>query len=131
MSLDVVSELFEGKKTYNPVTGVRVVERVTSGAVRIESVDKVDYDILEMVAAEEGYLTKSGSFTPRVVDKGVIIARVGSRSDPGRRHDLFIYLFPPDEKQMTTYARTVALQKGVYEPETKRINLGSEGALYA
>lgn len=110
--LDVVSELFEGESLlFNPVLGVEIVERVTSEAVRIEFVDKVDYDTLRMVAAEEGYLIKSGSFTPRITDKGVIIARVGSQSDPEREHNLFIYLIPPDEKQMTTYTRTVALQK--------------------
>ena len=45
--LDVVSELFEGESLlFNPVLGVEIVERVTSEAVRIEFVDKVDYDTL-------------------------------------------------------------------------------------
>lgn len=121
--LEVVSELLDGKELpSNLPSGVEKVERVTSEAIRIELADQVDYDLLYRVAAEEGYGIKAGGFAPRVVDKGRIVARVGSESDPGGRRDIFIYLLPPTADEMSMYTRAIAIRDGVLNAETGKIN---------
>jgi len=122
--LDVISELFdEGTLSLDLPSGVEKVERVTSEAVRVKFVDKVDYDLLYMVAAKEGYSVEAGSFALRVMNKGTIVARVGSQSDPGGEHNMFIYLHPPLVEQMSTYRKAIAVRDGVLNQETGKMNL--------
>ena len=121
--LEVVSELFSGESSSSDLpVGVERLERVTSEAVRIKFIYKVDYNLLSAIAAEEGYSILTGSFAPRVMDKGTIVARVGSQSDPGGGHDIFIYLLPATVEQMSTYGRVMASQCGVLGFEAGRIN---------
>lgn len=122
--LDVISELFGGEdSSFDLPVGVEEFTRVTPEAVRIRFSDEVDCDLLCSVAAEEGYVIKAGTFSPRLMDKGTIVARVGSRSDPGGACNIFIYLLPPVVEQMSTYRKVTAVQVGVLDPETGKMNL--------
>jgi len=122
--LGVISELLEGGgSSFQLPLGVERVERVTPEAVRIEFADEVDYGLLYSLAAEEGYIVEEGSFTPRVIDNGMILARVGSRSDPRGKHNIFIYLFPNATEQMNAYMETVAVRYGILDLQTRKINL--------
>lgn len=122
--LDVISGLFEdgGSLSQDLPLGVEKVEKITLDSIRINFSDEVDCELLTRIAEDEGYIVKSESVAPRVIDKGTIVARVGSRSDPGRRRDLFLYLIPSDEKRMSMYRRVVAARKGVLDIETGRID---------
>jgi len=122
--LDIISGLFEdgGSSFQDLPLGVEKVERITLDSIRINFSDEVDCELLTRIAEDEGYIVKSESIAPRVIDKGTIVARVGSRSDPGRRRDLFLYLIPSDEKRMSMYRRVVAARKGVLDIETGRID---------
>lgn len=122
--LEVISELFNAEDSFfDPPSGVEKVERVTFDAVRIKFVEKVDRDLLYRVASEEGYIVEAGYFAPRVIDKGTIVARVGSQSDPGGESDMFIYLFPPFVEQMSMYRKVVGARDGVLDSESGRIDL--------
>lgn len=121
--LEAISDLFEGKAPTNLPSGVEKVERVTPESVRIKFFDEVDDGLLSRIADEEGYIVRAKGFTPRIIEKGTIVVRVGSRSDPGRRCDVYLYLFPPEKSQMSTYRRIVAQREGVLNPETGEINL--------
>ena len=122
--LDIISGLFEdgGSSFQDLPLGVEKVERITLDSIRINFSDEVDCELLTRIAEDEGYIVKSESVAPRVIDRGTIVARVGSRSDPGRRRDLFLYLIPSDEKRMSMYRRVVAARKGVLDIETGRID---------
>jgi len=122
--LDVISGLFEdgGSLSQDLPLGVEKVEKITLDSIRINFSDEVDCELLTRIAEDEGYIVKSESVAPRVIDKGTIVARVGSRSDPGRRRDLFLYLIPSDEERMSMYRRVVAARKGVLDIETGRID---------
>jgi len=121
--LDAISELFQGQSSsVNLPLGVKKIERVTSEAVRIQFKDKVDQNLLCHLAYEEGYLVQKGDFTPRVVDKGTIVARVGSQSDPGKKQNIFIYLIPRKKEEMSTYTKAIALRNGVLNRETAEID---------
>ncbi len=122
--LDIISGLFEdgGSSFQDLPLGVEKVERITLDSIRINFSDEVDCELLTRIAEDEGYIVKSESIAPRVIDRGTIVARVGSRSDPGRRRDLFLYLIPSDEKRMSMYRRVVAARKGVLDIETGRID---------
>ena len=120
---DVISELFEGKTLSSDLPlGVKKVERITSGVIRINFSDEVDCELLIKIAEDEGYVVKYRRIAPRVVDKGTIVARVGSQSDPGKQHDLFIYLIPPEGTQISLYRKIVAAREGVIDLETGRID---------
>jgi len=122
--LDIISGLFEdgGSSFQDLPLGVEKVEKITLDSIRINFSDEVDCELLTRIAEDEGYIVKSESVAPRVIDKGTIVARVGSRSDPGRRRDLFLYLIPSDEERMSMYRRVVAARKGVLDIETGRID---------
>jgi len=122
--LDIISGLFEdgGSSFQDLPLGVEKVEKITLDSIRINFSDEVDCELLTRIAEDEGYIVKSESVAPRVIDRGTIVARVGSRSDPGRRRDLFLYLIPSDEKRMSMYRRVVAARKGVLDMETGRID---------
>ena len=122
--LDIISGLFEdgGSSFQDLPLGVEKVEKITLDSIRINFSDEVDCELLTRIAEDEGYIVKSESVAPRVIDRGTIVARVGSRSDPGRRRDLFLYLIPSDEKRMSMYRRVVAARKGVLDIETGRID---------
>ena len=122
--LDIISGLFEddGSSFQDLPLGVEKVERITLDSIRINFSDEVDCELLTRIAEDEGYIVKSESIAPRIIERGTIVARVGSRSDPGRRRDLFLYLIPSDEKRMSMYRRVVAARKGVLDIETGRID---------
>jgi len=121
---DVISELFDkaGSLSQDLPLGVEKVERITLDSIRINFSDEVECELLTGIAEDEGYIVKSESVAPRVMDKGTIVARVGSRSDPGKRRDLFLYLIPSNEKQMSMYRRVIAARKGVLDIETGKID---------
>ena len=120
---DVISELFDkDRQPQDLPLGVEKVERITPESVRINFSDEVDCGLLTRIAEDEGYIVESGSIAPRIMKKGTIVARVGSQSDPGRRRDLFIYLIPPAEEQMSMYRKVVAAREGVLDLRTGRID---------
>ncbi|MFQ6095462.1 MAG: hypothetical protein ACE5NN_04900 [Candidatus Bathyarchaeia archaeon] len=120
---DIISNLFdEQSSSLDLPVGVEKVERITSDCIRINFSEEVDCELLTGISEEEGYVVKSEKIAPRVIDKGTIVARVGSRSDPGRRRDLFIYLIPPDEEQMSVYRKVVAAREDVLDLKTGRMN---------
>ncbi|MEM2341789.1 MAG: hypothetical protein QXX94_05220 [Candidatus Bathyarchaeia archaeon] len=122
--LDVISSLFEGDEYFDALpVGVVNVELVTSESVRVMFSNRVDYNLLCRVSLEEGYSIDASWYTPRIVDKGHIIARVGSRSDPGEDHNIFIYLFPASGI-MSTYMRAAAIGHKIIDPKTNRIDMG-------
>ena len=120
---DIISNLFDERRLSRDLPiGVVKVERVTPDSIRINFSDEVDCELLTRIGEEEGYLVKSEKVAPRVIDRGAIVARVGSRSDPGKRRDLFIYLIPPDEKEMSMYRKVVAAREDVLDLKTGRID---------
>ncbi len=121
--LDVISDVFaEGASSFDPPLGVELVEKVDSDVIRIQFVDEVDCDLLCREAVKEGYRIERGSFAPRILHNGAIIARVGSRSDPKSQRSIFIYLIPFDGKGMSVYRKVVAARHGVIDPRTSRVN---------
>lgn len=121
---DVISELFDegGSLSQDLPLGVEKIERITIDSIRINFSEEIDCELLTRIAEDEGYIVKSQSASPRVIDKGTIVARVGSRSDPGKRRNLFLYLIPSNEKRMSMYRRIVAARKGVLDIETGSID---------
>ena len=121
--LDVISDVFgESSKSSDLPIGVEHVEKVDSDTIRVQFIDEVDCDLLCKEAIREGYSVARGEFTPRIVYKGTIIARVGGRSDPARQRSVFIYLIPPDKREMSTYREVVAVRHGVLDPRTGLVN---------
>ena len=119
----IVSKLFDERRSSEDLPiGVENVQRITSDSIRINFTDEVDSKLLARIAEEEGFIVKSEKIAPRVMDRGTIVARVGSRSDPGKQRDLFIYLIPPDERQMSMYRKVVATRENVLDPKTGRID---------
>jgi len=121
--LDVVSDVFAEKtSSFDSPIGVERVEKVGSDVIRIQFIDDVDCDLLCREAIKEGHRVEKGSFTPRIIYNGAIIARVGSESDPKKRRSIFIYLIPFDKEEMSTYREVVAVRCGVMDPRTGRVN---------
>lgn len=122
--LDIISELMEGTPSSATLpSGIRSVEKVTAEAFRIEFQDGVDPRLLSKVAVKEGYTVEEGSFAARVVDRGAIVARMGSQSDPCRGHDLFIYLLPAKTSEMNAYVKTIAVMHRILDSRTGTLNL--------
>lgn len=122
--LEAVSNLFdEGKPPPRLPLGVEAIERSTIEAVRIKFRDEIDEKVLTRIALREGYRVESGGFTPRIMDREAIVARVGGRSDIGGRHDLYIYPFPPEIERLSMYRRAIAMRRRIIDPETGRVNL--------
>jgi len=122
--LEALSRLFEeGRPPARLPPGVEVIERPTVEAVRIKFKDEIDEDILTRIAFKEGYKVDVGGFTPRIRDRELIVARVGSKSDLGGRRDLYIYLFPPEIERLSTYRRAIAARRGIINPKTGKANL--------
>ena len=121
--LGVISDVFaENTSSFDPPLGVEKVEKVDSDVIRIQFTDDVDCDLFCREAIKEGYRVEQGIFAPRIICKGSIIARVGSRSDPEKRRSVFIYLIPFDRREMSTYREVVAVRHGVIDPRTGRVN---------
>lgn len=121
--LEVISKLFENGEYFGPLpVGVANVELVTSETVRITFTNKVDCNLLCRIAIEEGYSIDAGGYSLRIVDKGHIIARVGSRSDPGADFNIFIYLFPASGV-MSLYMRSVAISHKILDPQTNKVSV--------
>ncbi|RLI13282.1 hypothetical protein DRO35_00660 [Candidatus Bathyarchaeota archaeon] len=121
--LDAISDIFVGKTPiFKPPLGVEEIEKIDSDIVRIQFVDDIDCDLLCKEAIKEGYTVKRGWFTPRIIWDGTIIARVGGESDMTGQRSVFTYLIPPNEKEMSTYRRIVAIQHEVLDQRTNRIN---------
>jgi len=121
--LDAISEVFaESDEPSNLPMGVEQVEKIDSDVVRVQFIDEVDCNLLCKEAIREGYGVAGNGFTPRIVHKGTIIARVGGRSDPAKQRSIFIYLIPSDKKEMNTYREVVAVRHGVLDPRTGLIN---------
>jgi len=121
--LDVISDVFaENKSSFDPPIGVEQVEKIDSDIIRIQFIDDVDCDLLCREATKRGYHVERGSFAPRIIWKGTIIARVGSRSDPAKRRSVFIYLIPLSRREMSTYREVAAIRHGVLNPRTGRVN---------
>ncbi|MBS7648117.1 MAG: hypothetical protein QXK89_07505 [Candidatus Bathyarchaeia archaeon] len=122
--LDVISRLFESGEYFGDLpAGVINVELITSEAVRVMFVDKVDCDLFCIIAVEEGYSIDARGYAPRIIDRGNIIARVGSRSDPGADRNIFIYLFPTSPGAMSMYMKAAAIRFGILNPATNKINM--------
>ncbi len=124
--LEAISEILGGGGAFlksNLPPGVESVERVTAEAVRIKLSEKVDEDLLSSIAREEGYQVVKGEFPLRVLRRGAIMVRVGSRSDPDGRFNLYIYPIPPKLDGLSMYRRILAEREGVVDPETGKINL--------
>jgi hypothetical protein len=122
--LEAISNLFDERKSPSRLPlGVEAVERPTIEAIRIKFRDEIDEETLTRIALREGYRVESGDFTPRIRDREVIVARIGSRSDVGGRHDLYIYPFPPEIGKLSMYRRAIALRRGIIDLKTGRVNL--------
>lgn len=123
--LDVVSELTEKTVYTGPLPdGVSRVDSVTPEAIRVTFTGRVDRRLLCSIAVEEGFTVDAGSYPPRIVDNGHIVARVGSRSDPGGDRTVYIYLFPASSKLMNPYIEVTAVRYGILDPATKQVDLG-------
>jgi len=122
--LEILSRLIENHDPpKNLPKGIVRIERVTIEATRIQFTEKINTNLITRIAKEEGYEVKEGDFPPRIIDEGIIIARVGSPSDPGGEQDLYIYPFPPEMERLSIYRRILAIKKGIIDPETESINL--------
>jgi len=122
--IEAISDLFEGKTYPSHLPScVRSVERINIETVRINFVEEVDIDLLANIAVEMGYRVEAGTFAPRIIDRDVIVARVGSRSDIGGRRDLYIYPFPPELDYISMYRKAVAVKRGIIDGETGKVNL--------
>jgi len=121
--LDVISDVFaESTSSFNPPLGVEKVEKIDSDVIRIQFLDDVDCDLLCREAIKRGYHVERGRFAPRIIWKGTIIARVGSRSDPAKRRSVFIYLIPFNRREMNAYREVAAIRHGILNPRTGRLN---------
>jgi len=121
--LEVISKLFENGEYFGPLpVGVANIELITSETVRITFTNKVDCNMLCKIAIEKGYSIDASGYSPRIVDKGHIIARVGSRSDPGAEYNIFIYLFPTSGI-MSIYMRSAAIRHKILDPKTSKLNV--------
>jgi len=122
--LDVISQLLENGEYFGPLPeGVISVDLVTPEAVKVMFADRVDYNLFCEIAIEEGYKIDAAGYTPRVVDEGNIIARVGSKSDPGLDCNIFIYIFPPLIGAMSIYMRSAAIRFGILNPENNKLDM--------
>jgi len=122
--LEAISDLFDGQAVLSNLSkGIEKIERVTVEATRIKIDDEVDEKLLSWIAEEEGYSIEKGSFALRVIKEGMIIARVGSKSDVGGGFDLYIYLFPPEMDEASIYTKILAEREGVLDHPTGKINL--------
>ncbi|MEM1507709.1 MAG: hypothetical protein QXU02_06115 [Candidatus Bathyarchaeia archaeon] len=122
--LEVISRIFEGGEYLGILPeGVVGVDLVTPEIVRVTFVDKVDHNLFYEIAVKEGFSVDAQGYAPRIVDKGNIVARIGSRSDPGAERSIFMYLFPSSAEAMSIYMRATAVRLGVLNPENGRINV--------
>mgnify|MGYP000008669835 CR=1 FL=1 len=123
--LDVISSLIESGGYFGRLpVGVKSVEMVTSESVRVMFIDRVDYDLLYRIAVKSGFSVNARGYSPRIIDdKGNIVARVGSRSDPGADRNIFIYIFPASTGLMSMYMRVIATRYGILNPSTNKINV--------
>ena len=121
---DVISSLIErGIYLGKLPVGVKSVEMVTSESIRIMFIDRIDYNLLYQVAVRSGFSVDARGYPPRIVDKGNIVARVGSRSDPGADRNIFIYIFPTSANSMSMYMRVIAARYGILDPLNNKINV--------
>ena len=122
--LDVIFSLLEKGVYFGflPV-GVSRIERMTLEAVRVMFVDRVDRDLLRRIAVKNGFSVDTGRYAPRIVDRGHIVARVGSRSDPGGDRNIFIYLFPASIELMSMYMRVTAIRYGILDSLASKMNI--------
>ncbi|MBS7642464.1 MAG: hypothetical protein QW374_06540 [Candidatus Bathyarchaeia archaeon] len=86
--------------------------------------DKIDHNLLSSIALSEGYTIDYGSYKLRILDKGVIVARVGSKSDKGSERSVFLYLIPSSIEVMNLYDKCAASIHGILDEECGRIDLG-------
>lgn len=122
--LEAVSDLFDEERAPSGLPkGIEEVERVTVEAVRIKFGDEVNQELLSRIAEEEGFSIQKGGFALRVIKKGAMIARVGSRSDFGEHFDLYVYIFPPETEKISVYRKILAEREGILDPYTGKINL--------
>jgi len=122
--LDVILDLIE-KGAYSGFLpkGVSHVEVMTPEAIRVMFIEKVDCNLLQQIALKNGFSINVGRHGLRIEDRGHIIARVGSRSDPGGDRDIFIYLFPSSPELMSMYMRATAIRFGILDSSASRINV--------
>jgi len=121
--LDVISDVFaENTSSFDPPLGVERVEKIDFDVIRVQFIDDVDCDLFCREAVKRGYRVEKGRFAPRIIWKGTIIARVGSRSDPAKQRSIFIYLIPFDKKKMSTYREVAAIRHGIIDPRTGLVN---------
>ena len=122
--LDVISSLIERGGYFGRLpVGVRSVEMVTPESIRVMFIDRVDHNLLYQVAIKSGFSVDARGYAPRIIDKGNIVARVGSRSDPGADRNIFIYIFPASTNLMSMYTRVIAARHGILNPSTNKINM--------
>jgi len=107
----------------SPLYGVSEINIINRNTVRVTFRDKIDCNILSSIALGEGYTVDSGSYKPRVMDRGTIIIRVGSRSDKGGDRSLFVYLIPPSIDSMNMYDKCIASMQGILDMDGNRIDL--------
>lgn len=97
--------------------GVNEIEVIGHNIVRVTFRDKIDCKLLSSIALSEGYTIDYGSYKLRILDRGIIVARVGSRSDKGGGRSIFLYLMPASIDAMNLYDRCVATIYGILDEE--------------
>lgn len=85
--------------------------------------DKIDCNLLSSIALSEGYTIDYGSYKLRILDKGIIVARVGSKSDKDGERSIFLYLIPPSIEVMSLYDKCAASIHGILDEERGEIDL--------
>jgi len=123
--IEVILSMMEGGVYKNsPLHGVSEIDIINRNTVRVTFRDKIDCSILSSIALEEGYTVDSGSYKPRIMDRGTIVIRVGSRSDRGGDRSLFLYLIPSSIDSMNTYDKCIASMHGILDIDGNKIDLG-------
>lgn len=122
--LDVILDLIEKGVYFDLLPkGVSQIEIVTPEAIRVLFIERVDCNLLQKIALKSGFSINIGRNGLRIEDRGHIIARVGSRSDPGEDRNIFIYLFPNSPRLMSMYMRATAIRFGILDSSASKINV--------
>jgi|GEM_PF-1715385 hypothetical protein len=122
--IEVILSTMDGDVRRNPsLYGVSEIDIINRNTVRVTFKDKIDCNILSSIALGEGYTVDSGSYKPRIMDRGAIVIRVGSRSDRGGDRSLFLYLIPSSIDSMSIYDKCIASMHGILDIDGNKINL--------
>ncbi|MCX8162101.1 MAG: hypothetical protein N3E44_03795 [Candidatus Bathyarchaeota archaeon] len=103
--------------------GVSEIEAIGHSIVRVTFKDRIEQELLSLIALSEGYTIDYGSYELRILDRGVIVIRVGSRSDKGGGRSIFVYLIPASVDAMNLYEKCVASMQGILDEEYGEMDL--------